>query len=269
MYNIILISDHNSIKGLFTLINSIVINCTNISIIKFNILLYELTNEINNILSNYNNLNIEVKQFKNHPKENFLINNITVHGGNKFNYINNLMNFSRLYITDLFPFLKTALYLDTDMICQVDILTLFNQNIQTKQTPFYIASPLIRDLSTMDYNPPIVGKGFNTGFYLINLDLWKKNNYIDLAEKLIINNKKNKLFKLGTQPILNLIYYKKCTSLDKKWNLTGLGSYIFTESKLNKAYILHWSGPHKPWNEDGLNKERWEKYVISNQTTSH
>ena len=261
MHNIILISDHKSIKGLFTLINSIVIHCSNISIIKFNILLYELTDTITSVLSNYNHLNIEIKQFKNHPKEQFLKKNVIVHGGKKFNYINNIMNFSRFYITELFPSLNLALYLDTDMICQTDILNLFNQNIHTKQNPFYIASPLIRELSTMQYNLPITGKGFNTGFYLINLKLWKKNNYINQVEQLIIKNKKNKLFNLGTQPILNLIYYQKCTPIDKKWNLTGLGSSIYPESKLNNAYILHWSGPHKPWNEDGFNKERWEKYI--------
>lgn len=51
--------------------------------------------------------------------------------------------------------------------------------------------------------------------------------------------------------------------IDKRWNLRGLGWKNEMEpSKLDSAYILHWTGNKKPWKKNGLFKEYFTPYSI-------
>ena len=67
----------------------------------------------------------------------------------------------------------------------------------------------------------------------------------------------------GTQPLMNLIFNDKTKNIDPRWNFTGLGwERKLSRDALSKAYILHWSGPRKPWLEEGLYKSYWKEYQI-------
>ncbi len=122
------------------------------------------------------------------------------------------------------------------------------------------------DLSTLGYPESyiMIGKGFNAGIYLINLDKWRTTDMTHKMEDIIKLNKTNKtkIYNLGTQPVINLLYYKKCQPMDDKWNVRGLGHQFPSKSKMDIAYILLWSGKGKPWLEDGLNRDYWLKYKI-------
>ena len=77
-------------------------------------------------------------------------------------------------------------------------------------------------------------------------------------------HKKSKkgLFSNGTQPILNMVFYKNFQEIPKVWNTTGLGGRIVDKKYISNAKGLHWNGKFKPWNEDGLNKQLWEPYKL-------
>jgi len=77
----------------------------------------------------------------------------------------------------------------------------------------------------------------------------------------VYSHKFEKKWKLGTQPILNIIYYKKVTFLDDKWNVVGLGEKNTPKLEtIKNAIVLHWTGENKPWKLNGQFKDIWKKY---------
>ena len=261
MNNIVLLADDNNMQGMYALINSVIQNCKNISKIKFNVLVYNNKKQVETTIKTFPSINYTIQNFIDYPEYvKFLKANLKVRGGKKFNYIANIMNFARFYIDSIFPELNTVLYLDTDTIVQVDINNLFESYEPVK----HIASPININLDAMEYSDiyDMKGKGFNAGVYLINLTYWRTHNLQQQMENIIKLNYKTKLYKLGTQPLINLIYYTKCTPMDKKWNFRGLGHLKHNKNKIEKAYIIHWSGQHKPWLDSGMYKEYWNKYKV-------
>jgi len=264
MFNIILCMDENNLDGLFATINSIVQNALEMKNIKFNILVYDNIEYVSDKLNKCfgTDFDVELKQFIDYPEyENFLKLNINVvNSDKKFKYITNMMNFSRFYVPLIFDKINIGLYLDTDVIVQTDITKIFDGIDESVK----IASPLNKPLSIMEIDKQfnMKGYGFNTGVYILNFCYWRNNNLTKECEKLMIKHKTTPLFKLGTQPIINILFYEQCKNIDKKWNRTGLGSDEYSIEKLKAQYILHWTGPKKPWFHDGLNKAIWEKYKI-------
>ncbi|MBN19994.1 MAG: hypothetical protein CL678_01815 [Bdellovibrionaceae bacterium] len=288
-YHIFFSIDGNYNIALYTTINSIIQNCSNPELIMFNILIYDdnkkdeylsiLRNKFPKLVYSFNICSISNK------KKQFLESVLKKIVPNKeFNDMNlfnknvhqNIMNYSRIYFTEIFNNCKYGLYLDTDIIVQTDILELFKE---MNDKNFQCYSPLIRNtrdyMSFPEYIPEFDIKldlninGFNTGVYLFNCNYWRDNNYTELCEKLLVKNSNNKFMKIGTQPLINLLFNGKTKNIDRRWNIAGLGHKTFikgdgndtiNETDINNAYILHWSGRKKPWLENGINKQYWLKY---------
>ena len=69
---------------------------------------------------------------------------------------------------------------------------------------------------------------------------------------------------VGTQPLINLIFYKKVKKINWNWNISGAGwKSGLRDENLQEANIIHWSGRQKPWLENGLWKKYWNIYKIS------
>lgn len=268
-YDIILSLDENHVAGLITVINSIIINTPNTNNIRFNILVYNNRDIFIDMFKCKFGQNIifRIEEFINYPQYiEFLNKNVhIIDTTGKFGYIANTMNFARFYLPSIFPDISIGLYLDSDVIVQTDITKIFNDPaLPNNLNDIDIASPLNRSIECMNIHPKfnMTGNGFNTGVYILNFDKWRQNDLTQKCEELMLDHKKGNLFKLGTQPIINILYYGKCIDIDKRWNLTGLGSNEYDANKLAKSYILHWTGEKKPWMKNGLNKSIWEKYVI-------
>lgn len=267
MLNIFLSTDEHNIVGLLTTINSIIKNTVHIQKIKFYILSYNeeeeqlLTTHIN---KNFN-INYKIDNFKKYEiYDKFLNENMKVNGG-KFEYIKNIMNFARFYLPIIFNEVDIALYLDTDVIVNVDI---FNITKHVFNLNFVMATSLNRKLEHMNFNNKLKidnnKMGFNTGVYLYNCKYWRNNKFTEKCEQIMMEHKEKSLFSLGTQPIMNLLYYDlNIINLDCRWNVTGLGTFKIAKVKAQNAFILHWTGKLKPWLENGLNKHIWEKYKIN------
>ena len=42
---------------------------------------------------------------------------------------------------------------------------------------------------------------------------------------------------------------------------------LYSDAFIEKAKLLHWTGPHKPWHNDGaLYQEVWDDYFIPDPT---
>lgn len=71
------------------------------------------------------------------------------------------------------------------------------------------------------------------------------------------------LFGLGTQPILNNVFYQSYGMLDQRWNIVGLGGNpTIARDKLKGGYVLHWNGKLKPWSKGGLYRDLWRRYNV-------
>lgn len=267
--HIVLLADDQNLSGLLAVINSIILNTKNLDKLMFNVIVYNNGDQVTKLFekhfSKYSpKFQHRIVNFTDYPKYiEFLKNNIRIRGGKKYHYIGNIMNFARFYMDEIFPDIDEALYMDTDMIVQVDIMDLFN----TYSPVEYLSAVHNIVLDAMGYPAQyrMTGEGFNAGIYLINLAYWRKNNYTKMMEELMKLNKTSntKIYNLGTQPIVNLLYYKKSTKMNLKWNVKSLGHNIPRRDKMKRAFLLHWSGAHKPWLKDGLNKEYWLKYELS------
>lgn len=265
--------DENYDLGLYPTINSIVKNCSNIKLIKFNILVNKNKNKYIEIINKkFENINFEVKEFNKNTYENeynfikkyliFKNKNIDVHS--------NLMNYARIYLPFIFPNSKKSLYLDTDIIIQTDILKILDYKLNNDkycaavlkrpQNIHFKYHEIIPEINFKKINKYI---GFNTGVYLFDSEIWRKNNFTEKCKFILKLQLKKNIMHDGTQPLINLIFYDKTIEIDEKWNVAGAGwSSGLTEDLIKKAYIIHWSGRQKPWLPNGLWKKYWNKYVI-------
>ena len=108
---------------------------------------------------------------------------------------------------------------------------------------------------------------FNAGLFVTSLNYWKKHNILNKLKKIIELRYENyNLYRFGTQPPLNIVFYKKILDIqDKGWMVSTLGWDKPTIEAVNaiknqKAKCLHWSGPRKAWHDNGSYREYYLKY---------
>lgn len=201
-------------------------------------------------------------------------------------HTSSIYNFSRFWFHKLFPELDYIIYLDIDMIIEGDIYELANFSFNkecffaavcgpwffshSKQVNLQYKIKLMKFKKTIlnRYNIKNDDLAFNAGLYVTSLDFWRKNNKLDEIKNILKERYENKnLYKLGTQPPLNLIFLNNMIKIeDLNWMVSSLGEYKVSNFAIEsitsgKAKCLHWTGPKKPWKSDRF-PEIYNKYVI-------
>lgn len=274
--NILFSIDDYADVALYTTINSIIINCSDISKIKFYLLVNENKEKYIKYIKLNFNINFEILEFNRltFPKKYNFLEKYLKTIDSKYNYgfqiHRNIMNYARIFLIDLFDIKGICLYLDTDIIVQKDVLKLSDSltaeypcaavlNRTNEHFKFLKSIPEIN--FTLDENYI----GFNTGVYVFDATYWKKNNLTLLCITILNINLKKQIMQVGTQPLINLIFYKKVKKINSNWNVAGAGWHSgLKEKDIQNAYIIHWSGRQKPWLENGLWKKYWNKYLFIN-----
>jgi len=213
------------------LIKSIISTTKNKDKLKFNILVdKDEFNKLNNeFITNFKDINYQIKEFIpsnklinliEKQKERYEAKNNKVKRPHPFY---NYLNYARYYILEFFPELDKIIFLDADIIFNKPIEILYNN---TKLDKYYFAAISTKAIfnkwnGCLDYPglPEInlKDKQFNAGVYITLLSKWKENNIINELESLIEKNNNwfsddNKIkfiFRTGTQPPLNLVFYNK------------------------------------------------------------
>lgn len=218
--------------------------------------------------------------------ENMTINNISIRVYDikkyfeKFNNIEfntrlhfSLDAYSRIFIPDLFEKYKKILYLDVDMIALRDVAELYDTDIGDNwwgvvQDKFFVTechstadTPMKKDLVDYIHNTlhmDCIAYMFNSGVMIWNIDRCKKDKVFEqcLAK---LEEIKNPMF--VDQCIMNSVangkhiywlspYWNVAWNVSMHW-LDGLNteSYNTALHYIENPYILHFSGPIKPWNE--------------------
>lgn len=191
------------------------------------------------------------------------------HFYNRSSWCQSDLNFARFFFFTLFPEIDRVIYLDWDMIVQEDIYELIkvyncdnpvvcklynNWNIRQNiiNEELKIDETIIKKIET-DFNVKELMKkdSFNSGFYIVSKKCFEMNSLSTLINKLINIQSEYKIFKFGTQVIMNLLFSGRLENsifIDYKWNT----NQISKESK-----IIHWCGHKKPWDS---NDTIWYSY---------
>jgi lipopolysaccharide biosynthesis glycosyltransferase len=264
--NIVMSCDKNQFDGLVAIVNSILIHTNQKNRLFFNFLVDKNEkNILDKLLKRKLNLqNYYIKEIK---EDTQITNNIRV---NRDNNIKNIMNFARFNFENEFSHLDKILYLDCDMIVKAPIENLFDKASNSK---YPLAAIGIKNFKNCDdiydeckkmYNLKNEYPYFNAGVYCTYLNYWRENGIKNKIIKIMKDHKNSKkgLFKLGTQPILNIAFANNFQVLEKPWNTGGLGYKKVSPDVINNAKILHWTGKQKPWLSNGRYKELWNKYKL-------
>ncbi len=268
MHNILLSLDSNLFIPSLTLINSIV--KTNEKNIRFFILVAEKKEEYRKMLEkNFKNYEFNIEKFNDVDDFREII-AVLKENATKNQHIFNIMNFARFYLPIVFKKIDKGIYLDIDMIVRANFDNLLKE-FDYINKDFYLASPLNMECENMNLDKQgYTGKAFNAGFMVWNLKKYRDEKMINEVKELIHYQKENNAWKLGTQPILNIIYYKKVIDLDKNWNCKGFGKITEKESEeksklkqAENAYVIHWNSKTKPWDSDEVaGYKYWKKYLL-------
>lgn len=167
----------------------------------------------------------------------------------------------RLFIPDLYPQYKKALYLDSDITVLSDISKLYNTKLGTN---LLAAAPddVIDTIPVFqEYAEKVVGVAdyknyFNAGILVMNLDELRKFRF---QEKFLYLLKTTKFSVAQDQDYLNRLCKGRVTLLSKSWNKMPVSGDSIPRNKIN---LIHYNLAFKPWHFDGvLYEEYFWKYA--------
>lgn len=156
----------------------------------------------------------------------------------------------RLFIPNMFPEFKKAIYLDADMVILEDVAKLYNIELGDKLiggvSDAVIASRQeFRDYAELGCGIYPYTNYFNSGMMLMNLDEMRKFDLEGKFEHLF------KTYRFETvcpdQDYLNVICKDRVLYVDEGWDKMAIdGSY-------ENPMIVHYNNFAKPWQQDGIN----------------
>lgn len=165
----------------------------------------------------------------------------------------------RLFAFDLLPHVDKALYLDADIIVNMDIRELYNINIDDKLVAAVEDYGFVSNYKqNSNYWIKKNRTYLNSGVILFNLDLFrKKMNKKTIVD--VITKYKNKLL-YPDQDVLNLLLSDDdFIVLDEQFN----NQISIKRKKMNvENSIVHYTGNWKPWNH--LFKKKQERLYWNN-----
>ena len=255
MNHIFFCLDENYIKYVSLVLKSFIkyhdLNKYQINFIVYNIQDHKALEDIIKNVSQ--NINYSIKDFI--PSDEFkklLIEYHKKYVNNKSGIFSNFANWSRFYITDLYPEIEKGLYLDLDILFRGNIDDIFR--IDLKHKPIAVISyDYLKIKKSIEYrNNEIkekfekefnikydkINNNYNCGVIYYNLSKLKNiSNLIENILKYQINNEK--ICKIGTEPLHNILF-NDYVKLDKKYNCIPK----YKENNIMKGIIIHFKGEH-------------------------
>lgn len=185
------------------------------------------------------------------------------------------LNHLRFYLPEVFPTLSKVLLLDHDVVVQKDLSGLWDLDMKhkvigavetcTSGEGYHLLDSLV------DFSDPSIFNKFDAkacvfafGMNMFDLNEWRKQGLTATYHKWFHMGKKRKLWKAGSLPLGQLVFYNQTLPLDHRWHVTGLGhDFSIGRNELESAFVIHYSGKLKPWLEISIPKYRdyWNRYL--------
>ncbi|KAL6654008.1 hypothetical protein ACP70R_007473 [Stipagrostis hirtigluma subsp. patula] len=185
------------------------------------------------------------------------------------------LNHLRFYLPEVFPSLSKVLLLDHDVVVQKDLTGLWDLDMKGKvigAVETCISGDSYHRLDNLvDLSDPSIGNQFDAkacvfafGMNIFDLKEWRKKGLTAIYHKWFQEGKRRQLWKAGSLPLGQLVFYNRTVPLDRRWHVLGLGRdiSIFRE-EIGSAAVIHYSGKLKPWLEISIPKYRdyWNMYL--------
>lgn len=188
---------------------------------------------------------------------------VNEHFGNFSSLQGDLTTYLRLLLQD-FILEDTVLYLDADLVVEVDVSTLEDFDFQGKALAAVNAGPMRFALDSAFLCTEIGLSSevdvFNAGILLFNLKFWREN---DIKKQcLAFGEKYSKKLISHDQTILNALFSGNFAFLPSEFNIPW---YANIERPSYKKGILHFVGSPKPWDLFGRYFHKgfsvWKSYL--------
>ena len=165
-----------------------------------------------------------------------------------------------------------VLYLDSDIVVDKSLETLWNSNISNYAVGCVTdMSEAKHDYNRLDFDPKL--GYFNAGVLLINLKYWRDHHIIDEFVNIIINHPE--MIEQHDQDVLNIVLCKNKFTLPLTYNVQN--GFLFKpeyleldekkykmdlEQAVQNPVIIHYTAVIKPWHLECNHplRKRWFKY---------
>ncbi|CAH9051410.1 unnamed protein product [Cuscuta epithymum] len=188
------------------------------------------------------------------------------------------LNHLRFYLPDIFPSLDKIVFLDHDVVVQKDLSALWGINMRGKVNGAVQTceqgDPSFRRMDAfVNFTNPNMEKKFDKetctwafGMNLFDLQQWRMLNLTGVYHQYVQLGSNNPILKAGSLPIGWLTFYNHTLALDKRWHLLGLGyddSSSREKAEIERAAVIHFDGPMKPWLDLVMEKyiSYWKKHL--------
>ena len=163
------------------------------------------------------------------------------------------ISYARLFIPKLVD-RKKVIYLDTDIIVDGELVSLFDKNIEACFAA--VSEPEIEKILRRK-NDPLLKRYFNAGILLIDTEKWKSNHITEKALEFI--SKFPEKIEYADQDALNYTCQNLWEELDRKYNY----EIVYNEPNTStNPIITHYIGNIKPWHYEYPNKiDKYVKYA--------
>lgn len=177
----------------------------------------------------------------------------------------------RILLSSLLPEVPIILYLDCDMIVRSDLSEIYKINmsgygiaaVEDYGLPFNT-----EHLSQLEFKEN--NTYFNSGFLLINLDYWRKNNS---ENKLIEFSSRERIVYFHDQDALNYVFKDSWYRVSPTWNHLNIfhiriKKMFYNKDEyddfFNRPRVIHYSDKYfKPWFKTPFipYKKEWSEYL--------
>lgn len=161
----------------------------------------------------------------------------------------------RIFIAEMFPTLKRAVYLDSDIVLNTDVAKLYftpigNNLVGAVTDESVMSAEIFREYVKKHVKMKRAEDYFNSGVLLMNLEKIREEKIKDQFINLLC--KYNFKTVAPDQDYLNFLCRGKIHYLESGWN-----KHAIAENELDrkKLYLMHYNMFNKPWRYDGVQNE--------------
>jgi len=178
----------------------------------------------------------------------------------------NLANYARFAMDSLLKKVSKAMWLDADTIVRCDVVPMV-RNALCNETSHNIIAAVPGERKPRGFPKEVrkqynLSLSFNAGVYVVDLNKWRSENMSSKIRAIALMNREQKIYDLGSQAPLALAVGDRFEHLPWIWN-AKVGNFNRTDRLANaeEACIVHWNGPTKPWDKDGIHSDLWTSYA--------
>ena len=163
-----------------------------------------------------------------------------------------ISTYYRLFLPELFPGIKKAIYLDSDIVIRNDIANLFATELDDNLVGAVPDASVQIIPEFQKYVETVIGmpysEYFNAGILVMNFKKMREWSFEKKAIKLLSNVT---LKVAQDQDVLNYLTKGLVTFIDPKWNVMPLGE------RVENPFLVHYNLIFKPWKHKDIMYEEY------------